>query len=122
MAKPKKKLPKKIAGYKVPKAIRKNSAPILALLSHARVQALVGAAIAAGLAALTEARTAADADGTPRDEGDGKAESAGKQAKSLAREGAHRATDIAEALGRAVASAIGDHMPGPARKSAPTRH
>lgn len=120
-----KKLPKKIAGYKVPKLIRKNSQPILALLGHKRFQTLIGAAIAAGLAAMAEAddREQAIRKSKPTSgKGKGAVEDAGDDVTTLAREGVHRATDIAEALGRAVASAISSHLPGHTVKAAPTQH
>ncbi len=102
MSKKSTKLPKHIAGFKIPKPLRKNSGPLLEMLDTPQFKALVGTALAAGAAVLAE-----------QNFGKGKwtAKKAKRRLKFFAAEGEDRASEIAEPIGRAVASAIGAHLP-----------
>ena len=104
MSKKKAQLPKRIAGYKVPKRLRKNSKPLIRLLRTPQAHALIAAALAAGTAALAEQSQASLA-------GKWTTKKAKRRAKFLAAEGHDRATEMAESLGRAIAGAIAPYLP-----------
>ncbi len=103
MAKKITKLPKRIAGYKIPKKVRKNSKPLLRLLDTPQFKGLLGAAVAAGAAALAGQSANGDSKGMTK-------KKAARRLKFLAAESKDRATEIAESVGTAVANAIGSHL------------
>ena len=79
------KLPKRIAGVKIPKRLRKSGAPLYALLQNPLVADLVAVGLIAAADALTKTQAA---------------KAAGKAAK-------HGAKDAAEATGTGAASVAG---------------
>lgn len=103
MGKKFKKLPKRIAGYKIPKRVRKNSKPLLQLLNTPQFRGLIAAAVGAGAAAL--------AGHDHSDERKSGAKKAKRRFKFLAEEGKDRATELAETVGKAVAGAISARLP-----------
>lgn len=79
------KLPKRIAGVKIPKKLRKSGAPLYALLQNPLVADLVAVGLVAAADAMTKTQTA---------------EAAGKAAK-------HGAEDAAEATGSGAQTIAG---------------
>jgi hypothetical protein len=98
MAKTKKvKLPKRIAGVKVPKELRKNGGWLLGMLDTPQGKALVASGLAAAAAAMTGAKL-------PR--GGMNVKKAKRRVSFVAQEGADRASDIAQAAAGAVTAAL----------------
>jgi hypothetical protein len=98
-----KKLPKRIAGVKIPKKLRKRGAPLYELMSHPMVRNIVADMLAAGLLA------AADTLGRSKP-----AKKAGKKAKRAA-------ADASEATGEAAAAgavSVGNVLAFAARQAA----
>lgn len=81
-----KKLPKRIAGVKIPKKLRKRGAPIYELLKRPMVRTVVADMLAAGLLAAADAL----AKSKP-------AKKAGKKAKRVAEEAGETTADAATA-------------------------
>lgn len=98
MAKNKKtgKLPKRIAGVKVPKTLRKNGGSLMALLDTPAVKALV----ASGLAAAAVTLSAGEKSGSMT------VRKAKRRLEFAAGEGADRANEIVESVGQAVTAAM----------------
>lgn len=112
------KLPKRIAGYKIPKKVRRQASPLLRMLDTPQLKGLLGAAMAAGAAVLADQMSAEKKKHLKK--------KAMRRVRFLAEEGRERATEIAESVGRAVGEAISSHLPGKSAKEAsgamPTAH
>lgn len=104
MGKKKAKLPKRIAGFKIPKGIRRDYKPLLQLLARAEVQAVVGTALAAGVAAFAE---------QTRGQSNGKktARKLKRRLKFFTAEGQDQATEMAQSVGRTVGVALASYLP-----------
>ena len=108
----KSKLPKRVAGIKIPKALRKNAKPIVQLLASPEGKALLATAFSAGAAVLAEQNL-----------GSGKwtMKKAKRRLAFVAAEGQDRTSEIAASIGRAVAHALSAHLPE-RTAPAPTAH
>lgn len=88
-------LPKRIAGVKVPKRLRKSSGSMLALAQTPVVREIIASGLVAAAAAM------AGSEGAKK-----KRRKSGQGLGSLIEAGEHRAHDTAQAAGQAVAAAM----------------
>lgn len=103
MSKKKAKIPKHVAGFKIPKKIRRDYKPLLKLLSRPEVQAFVSAALTAGATALAEQTNGAG-------RGRWKPKKVMRRLKFFAADD-DGVTEVAQSVGRAVGGAVATLLP-----------
>lgn len=116
--KTKARLPKRVAGIRIPKAVRRNSGWLIQLLQTPQVQAAVASGLAAASAALAGDKT-----------GKMTAKQAKRRLKFATEEGVDRVAALADAVGAAVTTSLESwfYRPGAEKaanrpdKSPPTR-
>lgn len=98
-------LPKRVAGIKIPKAVRKNSGWLVQLLQTPQVQAAVASGLAAASAALTS------------EKGKMSAKEAKRRLKFATEEGVDRVAALADAVGAAVTTSLESWFHRPEEKA-----